>query len=55
MSRWGVTIEYIESRYIEVEADSEDEAIEAANNRIDEAEPYGDDDYRFEAEELEDE
>ncbi len=55
MGKYGVTIIYSESRYIEVEANSEHEAEDIAYERMDDAEPFGGDDYEFEVEELENE
>lgn len=53
MKKYGVTITYKESRYIEVEAVDAEDAEDVAWQLIDTAEPYGDEDYEFEVEEIE--
>ncbi len=54
MKKYGVIVTCSESRYIEVEAKNEEDAEEQAYIHIDSAEPYSDDDYSFEVEELND-
>lgn len=52
MSKYTVYGYYTETRSIEVEADSEEEAVKYAEDHLDEMEPNGDDDIRFESEET---
>lgn len=55
MKKYGVYITYKETRYIEVEAASEEEAQDKAYIHMDSAQPYVDEDYEYEVEELQDE
>lgn len=50
--KYSAIITYKEKRVLEIEADTEEEAQELAIERIDEAEPLGDDDYEVELEEI---
>ena len=54
MKKYGVTVEYTERAYVEVEAETKEEAEDLGYEKIESGEgaPYGED-YDIEAEEIE--
>ena len=53
MKKYTALITYKEVRFLEVEAENEEEAEEIAYIKMNEAEPIGEDDYEIEIEEQE--